>query len=93
MSIYNDIKDCIERNNLTVKIERTKDPQSGWVSRNIMVFDGEHLITDFSGNGYCYDDNNIRKSYNDLLKYTKFRDIQSKEVLADWFESVAVKER
>ena len=88
---YNDIKDCIERNNLTVKIERTKDPHSGWVSRNIMVFDKDHLITDFSGNGYCYDELHIKKSYNDLIEYIKFRNIQTKEDLADWFEFVAKK--
>lgn len=91
MTIYNDIKDCITRNNLVVKIERTKDPQSGWVSRNIMVFDKDHLITDFSGNGYCYNESNIEKSYNDLIKYLKFRNIQSKEDLADWFDFVAEK--
>ena len=88
---YNDIRDCIERNNLTVKIERTKDPQSGWISKNIMVFDKDHLITDFSGNGYCYNESNIEKSYNDLIEYLKFRNIQSKEDLADWFDFVAEK--
>ena len=88
-SVNRQIYDLIKENNFGVVFKKEHDPKSGWTGEHIYVYNGEDLVTDLSGNGFCFAAKWMPDCLKEIKTYIKEKNIDDMKVFKKLLEDLS----
>lgn len=90
MNKYQELVNLIEKNKMTITKKACYDAQSGWSGANIIIKDDQDFEFDLSGNGYCFNDNQVDKALSAIKSYLEYKNLTSFEAFKKYIENKAI---
>lgn len=88
-NLYKELIDIIERNHLKICKESTYDAASGWTGCYYKILDDKTVITDLSGNGYCFFNSTLEECLKTIKKYLSIKNMSTIDDFREWCDKYA----
>lgn len=91
MNKYKKMIELIEGNGLEIQSKKCYDPQSSWHGEELWIVDkkNKNKIFDLSLNGYCFDDNSVKKAIEEVEKYLLLKKMDTFDDFKKWVKKNA----
>lgn len=91
MNKYKKLVELIEDNGLEIQSKECYDSRSAWTGKNLWIVDkkSQNKIFDLSLNGYCFDDNSVKKAIEEVEKYLLLQQMDTFDDFKKWVDKNA----
>lgn len=90
MNKYQELVNLIEKNKMAITKKACYDSQSGWSGANIIIKDDQDFEFDLSGNGYCFNDNQVDEALSAIKSYLEYKNLTTFEAFKKYIENKAI---